>query len=140
MKVDGPLPESTADTNREASHLELRSVLDDLLCRHNPNLGRIVRLESSPCADRTSFNLVDLEIELEDGSILRLLLKDLGMKNLHETARRVKPEFLYNPLREIKTYQEILAREPPWHGAFLWGGRQAGRGSSTGFSWRKSRA
>ena len=31
------------------------------------------------------------------------------MKNLHETARRVKPGFLYNPLREIKTYQEILA-------------------------------
>jgi hypothetical protein len=89
----------------------LRPTLDDLLCRHIPNLGRIVRLESRPCADRTSFNLVDLEIQLEDGSVLRLLLKDLGRKNLHEIARRVKPDFLYDPLREIGTYREILARD-----------------------------
>jgi hypothetical protein len=86
-------------------------VLDDLLCRHDPRLGRIVRLESTPCVDRTSFHLVELDIELEDGSVLRLLLKDLGRKNLHETARRVKPGFLYDPLREIRTYQEILARD-----------------------------
>ena len=78
--------------------------------RHDANLGKIVRLESTPCVERTSFHLVDLEIELEDGTVLRLLLKDLGLKNLHETARRVKPGFLYEPLREIKTYQEILAR------------------------------
>ena len=71
--------------------------------------GKVVRLGSTPCADRTSFNLVDLEIDLEDGTALRLLLKDLGLENLHETARQVKPGFLYNPLREIKTYQEILA-------------------------------
>jgi Ser/Thr protein kinase RdoA (MazF antagonist) len=91
------------------SHLELRPALDDMLRRHNPNLGRIVRLETKPSADQTSFNLVDLEIDLEDGAVLRLLLKDLGIKNLHETARRVKPDFLFNPLREIKTYQEILS-------------------------------
>ncbi len=110
MNVGGPLPESTAIADRAAFHIELRPALDDMLRRHNPNLGRIVRLECNPCADRTSFNLVDLEIDLEDGSVLRLLLKDLGMKNLHETARRVKPDFLYNPLREINTYQEILAK------------------------------
>jgi len=86
-------------------------MLDDLFCRHNPRLGRIVRLESAPYVDRTSFHLVELEVELEEGSVLRLLLKDLGRKNLHETARRVKPGFLYEPLREIRTYQEILARD-----------------------------
>jgi Ser/Thr protein kinase RdoA (MazF antagonist) len=91
------------------THLELRPALDDMLRSHDANLGTIVRLESNRCADQTSFNLVDLEIELEDGTVLLLLLKDLGMENLHETARRVKPHFLYNPLREIKTYQEILA-------------------------------
>jgi Phosphotransferase enzyme family len=88
---------------------ELRPALDNLLRRHDASLGRIVRLESNTCADRTSFNLVDLEIHLEDGTVLLLLLKDLGVENLHETARRVKPNFLYNPLREIKTYEEILA-------------------------------
>jgi Ser/Thr protein kinase RdoA (MazF antagonist) len=92
-----------------STHLELRPALDDMLRSHDANLGTIVRLESNRCADQTSFNLLDLEIELEDGTVLLLLLKDLGMENLHETARRVKPHFLYNPLREIKTYQEILA-------------------------------
>jgi hypothetical protein len=88
----------------------VRPALEELLRRHHPNLERIVRLEGRPYAERTSFHLVELELELEDGSVLRLLLKDLGLKNLHETARRVKPGFLYQPLREIRTYQEILAR------------------------------
>jgi Phosphotransferase enzyme family len=93
----------------KANNIELRAALDELLHRHDANLGRIVRLDSSPCPDRTSFNLIDIEVELEDGTLCQLLLKDLGRKDLHETARRVKPSFLYNPMREIKTYQEILA-------------------------------
>jgi Phosphotransferase enzyme family len=110
MSGDRPLRESTAGTHQGASDLELRSVLDHLLRCHSPDLGGIVRLESTPCVERTSFHLAELETELEDGSILRLLLKDLGLKNVHETARRVKPGFLYEPLREILTYQEILSR------------------------------
>src|ERR1700757_1180993 len=101
MKVGGPFPESTADTDRAASQPELRPALEDLFRRHHPSFGRIIRLESRPYAERTSFHLVELEIELEEGSVLRLLLKDLGLKNAHETARRVKPGFLYQPLREI---------------------------------------
>jgi hypothetical protein len=111
MTVDGPLRVSPADAVRGVSYPEFRPALDDLFCRHDPDLGRIVRLECRPYAERTSFHLADLEIELEDGSVLRLLLKDLGLKNLQETARRVKPGFLYDPLREIRTYQEILARD-----------------------------
>jgi hypothetical protein len=111
MMVYGPLGESTADADRAVSYPELRSALDELFRRHDPDLGKIVRLETTPFAERTSFHLADLEIELEDGSVLRLLLKDLGLKNLQETARRVKPGFLYDPRREIGTYQEILARD-----------------------------
>ena len=110
MTVDGSHPESTPDTDRPESSLKLRSVLDDLFRRRHPDLGRITRLESAPFVERTSFHLVDLVIEFEDGSVQRLLLKDLGLKNLHETARQVKPRFLYEPLREIRTYQEILER------------------------------
>ncbi len=109
MKDDGLLVDRTEGTGLPPSYFELRPALDEMLHRYNANLGKIVRLESKPCADRTSFNLLDLEIELTDGAVLRLLLKDLGIMNLHETARRVKPGFLYDPLREIKTYQEILA-------------------------------
>src|SRR5262249_35141114 len=108
---------------RAAVPLPLRPTLDDLLRHHRPDLGRIVRLESRPCVDQTSFHLVDLDIELDDGSILRLLLKDLGRTNLHEAARRVKPDFLYDPLREIETYRRILARArlgtPDFYGAVV---------------------
>ncbi len=92
-----------------ADKIELRPALENALRRHDPNLGRIVRLSSDRCADQTSFKLVDIEVELENGTVLRILLKDLGMDNLHETARRVKPAFLYNPWREIETYRDILA-------------------------------
>ena len=83
--------------------------LDEISQCHNLELGKVVRLTSTLCDDWTSSSLVDLEIELENGTVLRMLLKDLGLENLHETARRIKPGFLYNPLREIKTYEEILA-------------------------------
>jgi hypothetical protein len=111
MKVGGPLPEVTADQDRAPAYPEWQPALEDLFRRHHPSLGGIVRLEGHPYAERTSFHLVELELEFEDGSILPLLLKDLGLKNLHKTARRVKPGFLYQPLREIRTYQEILARD-----------------------------
>jgi hypothetical protein len=94
---------------RIPSHLEIMRALDEILHCHNADLGKVVRLKSTLCDDWTSFNLVDLEIDLEDGTELRLLLKDLGVTNLHETARQIKPRFLYNPLREIKTYEQILA-------------------------------
>ncbi len=95
---------------RIPSQPELVRALDEILHRHNVEPGKVVRLRSTLCDDWTSFSLVDIEIDLDGGTVLRLLLKDLGLKNLHETARRIKPGFLYNPLREIKTYEEILAR------------------------------
>jgi thiamine kinase-like enzyme len=93
----------------KADTRQLRTVLEIILRRHIADFGRIVRLESNRCVDQTSFDLVDIVVELENGTVLRILLKDLGKENLHETARRVKPAFLYNPLREIETYQKILA-------------------------------
>ena len=67
MTADGPLPESTADADQRLPP-GIAARLDDFLYRHDPTLGRIVRLESHPYDDRTSFHLLDLEIELEDGS------------------------------------------------------------------------
>lgn len=96
----------------KANNLELRAALDDLLRGHDANLGKIVRFHSGPCPDRTSFNLIDIDVELEDGTCFQVLLKQLGINDLHETARRVKPSFLYNPMREISTYQAILAPNP----------------------------
>jgi hypothetical protein len=87
---------------------ELRSMLEDVLSRYFGAERRIARLEHRPSAYRSSFNLQELEVSLEDGASLRLMLKDLSRLALMETARRVKPAFLYDPLREIETYRTIL--------------------------------
>jgi hypothetical protein len=108
---------------RLPSHLELLPALEEILARHNGDLGGIVELRSKLCDEQTSYSLVDLEIDFESGDVLRILLKDLGLENLHEIARLVKPEFLYNPMREIKTYQELLAHNcldtAHYHGAVV---------------------
>jgi hypothetical protein len=50
-----------------------------------------------------------LDVSLDDGTTLRLIFKDLGWQALTDSARDVKPDCLYNPLREIETYQTVLA-------------------------------
>ena len=47
-------------------------------------------------------------VRLEDGTSLRLLFKNLSRRAMLAGARRVKPTFLYDPLREIETYRSIL--------------------------------
>jgi aminoglycoside phosphotransferase (APT) family kinase protein len=49
-----------------------------------------------------------LSVHLDDGTILELIFKDLSQEALLETARRVKPAFLHNPLRESETYRAVL--------------------------------
>jgi hypothetical protein len=64
-------------------------------------------LERRPYAYRTSFAIDTLDIRLADGRRLRLLLKNLGAAS--EKALAAKPSFLFDPLREIDVYREILA-------------------------------
>jgi hypothetical protein len=50
-----------------------------------------------------------LELELEDGR--QALIKDLSRCALTASARSAKPEFLYDPLREIVVYESLLHSE-----------------------------
>ncbi len=50
-------------------------------------------------------------MRLADGTTLELMFKDLSRQALLETARRIRPAFIYEPLREIETYRKILAHE-----------------------------
>ena len=68
----------------------------------------IAGLERRPCAYRTSFALEELDVALADGTRLRLMLKDLSRAALHEDALAAKPEFLYDPMREIDVYRDLL--------------------------------
>lgn len=74
--------------------------------------AKVHSLERRPSAYRTSFALEEVTADLEGGAVLRLLLKNLGRGALHPSARRAKPAFLYEPVREVETYRAILGPRP----------------------------
>lgn len=88
---------------------ELRAALEGAFDRHFGRTCRIVRLMSRPFVFRTSFAMLEVDAMLDDGMHLSLLLKDLGRQGLLESARRAKPDFLYDPLREIEMYRTLLS-------------------------------
>ena len=88
---------------------DLRVALADALGRYFGGNQRIARLTRRPSAYRTSFPLEELDVELDDGATVPILLKNLSRRALSEDVRRAKPEFLYDPRREIETYRTVLA-------------------------------
>lgn len=88
---------------------ELRAILEQKLSQHFGSRQKIERLQRQPSKYRTSFAIEELAVDLLGGKHLSLIFKDLSWQALSEDTRQVKPEFLYNPLREINVYQTILA-------------------------------
>lgn len=88
---------------------ELRVELEAVLARCHPDRARITGLRRRPSIYCSSFALEEVDVHFEDGSCLQLMFKNLGWDALLEQARRVKPAFVYDPLREIGVYQLILS-------------------------------
>ena len=91
-----------------ADTAELRAELEQALAERRSENVSVTRLERRPGAYRTSFAIEELDVELADGRRLRLMLKDLSRAGLHEDARAAKPQFLYDPMREIHVYRDML--------------------------------
>lgn len=89
------------------SDSELHDALGRALTEAGVGFPREIRRR--PFEYRTSFPLEELDVELEDGTELRLVFKDLGWAGLDEEARLAKPEFLHDPLREPAVYASVLA-------------------------------
>jgi hypothetical protein len=88
---------------------QLGALLESVLSRHFGELCRIARLKRRRCDYSSSYPLEELDVLLEDGTSLEIMLKDVGRQALLEVARHAKPAFLHDPLREIETYRTILA-------------------------------
>jgi len=71
-----------------------------------PTLGRILRLERRPCPYYSSYHIEELDVTLADGAMVPVIFKDM---TLLEAAQQVKPAFLFDPLREIEVYRDVLA-------------------------------
>jgi hypothetical protein len=87
---------------------ELRTTLDELLTR-GAQRRRIIALETRPLPYASSFAIEELNVQFEDGGTACLVCKDTGHAAMLPEAQRVRPGFLHNPLREIATYESILA-------------------------------
>jgi aminoglycoside phosphotransferase (APT) family kinase protein len=69
----------------------------------------VVAMRRRPCAYRSSFRLDELDVRLDDGSLLALVEKDLSAARMSATARAAKPAFLRDPKREADVYLHVLA-------------------------------
>jgi len=86
---------------------ELRGALEVLFSRAGS--PRIVALDTRPLPYASSFAIEEATVRFDDGSILELVCKDTGEAAMLPEAQRIKPRFLHHPLREIATYERILA-------------------------------
>lgn len=87
---------------------ELLATLEARLSRE-PTRPRIVDLDLRPCPYASSFAIEEADVRFDDGSVLELVCKGTDVGAMLPEARRIKPRFLHNPLREIATYERILA-------------------------------
>ena len=93
---------------RKVATAELRAVLEQLLTRHFGTERSIAGLKRRRSSYSSSFIIEELDVRMEDGTILELMFKNLSPDAMLEDARRVRPPFLYDPEREIENYRSIL--------------------------------
>jgi hypothetical protein len=96
---------------QQVSTAEVQVALGNALSGASGTRQRIVELERRPTPYSTSFAIEELRVRLADGTSLELMFKDFSPQALLETARRIRPSFIYDPMREIETYRTILAPE-----------------------------
>jgi thiamine kinase-like enzyme len=95
-------------SGQTVSTAELRAALDAVLSQHFGG-RRVAGLTRRTSEYSSSFAIDELDVRLEDGTVLDLVFKNVGWHALLEDARRAKPPFLHDPLREIETYRTVLA-------------------------------
>jgi hypothetical protein len=71
-----------------------------------PVLGRIRGIKRRPCPYYSSYHIEELDVMLVDGTMVPVISKDM---TLVAEAEGVKPEFLFDSLREIEVYRDVLA-------------------------------
>ncbi|MDQ3102666.1 MAG: aminoglycoside phosphotransferase family protein [Actinomycetota bacterium] len=71
--------------------------------------GEVVGLRRRPYSYATSAPLEEISVRTRNGEGPPLILKDLSRDRLIGDAAETKPDFLYEPRREIETYRRILS-------------------------------
>lgn len=93
-------PEIAVDALRET----LQVILSERLGRRQ----RVVQLRRRRSAYASSCPITNLSVVLEGGRTFDLVFKDLSPASELPTAREIRPHFLFDPLREIAVYRDLL--------------------------------
>src|SRR4051812_5492873 len=86
---------------------DLKVCLEDRLTHHFGKRRAIVKMARRLCPYTSSFRIEELDVSLDDGTELSLVLKDLSREAMLHEARRARPRFLHQPSREIQAYRWI---------------------------------
>ena len=87
---------------------DFRVALESVLSEHLGASRRVCGVERRQSEYSSSYMLEEVGVQLDDGTSLQLIFKNLSWRAMLEGARAAKPAFLYDPLREIETYRSIL--------------------------------
>jgi hypothetical protein len=87
---------------------DLKEGLERALTDRFGSTRKVVTLDHLASPYQSSFTLEEIRAVLDDGTELELIFKDVGPDAMSAGARRVKPTFLYEPIREIEVYREVL--------------------------------
>jgi hypothetical protein len=104
-----PAPELPADAGRRRTQQrpDLRAAMTSVF--GIVQASRIVDLDAWPLPYASSFAIDEVTVRFDDGRTLELVCKGTGKAAMLPEARRIKPRFIHHPLREIATYERILA-------------------------------
>jgi aminoglycoside phosphotransferase (APT) family kinase protein len=112
-----------SDCSTAISTAELQAALECVLSEREGSRVRVAHVDRRPSEYRSSFAIEELDVHLDDGRPLRLVWKDVSRRALSAEASDAKPEFLYDPRREIETYRLIVSQSelgtPRYFGAIV---------------------
>lgn len=101
-----------ATAHSRNSRTAVHDVLRQIVRTHFGLDRRIKSWTRRRSAYSSSCQITNLKVELDDGQFHSFLLKSLHPSSWLPTAQRVRPQFLFDSLREIRTYQNILSKIP----------------------------
>ena len=96
---------------------ELHQALEQVLSDHFKTPRRVRHLRRRISAYSSSCTIENLEVTLDRGQKLSLVLKDLSPGSRLAAAKKVRPPFLYESRRELEIYRRIL--RPGEHGTAI---------------------
>lgn len=108
---------------RASGDEEMRAALEQALGETRGEPVTVADFSRRPFAYETSFAIDALDVELEGGERLALLVKDVGPAGLSAAASAAKPAHTLDPVREISVYRDLLGPArlgtPRFHGAVV---------------------